>query len=201
MSAETYSCNRCGVRVGIAGENTGSDDDYAAEESYAADVEFHESGECVAIPVNDITELAAVPDPRAEYVAGLRALADLLEQHPDLPLPYEDKFSWNVWPHETADVKAEISRIRRLLPGRFDKRAPDSEYAAVYFTLTGHLRGLTLEIATYRDQVCERVVTGQREVTTEVPTATETVTVTEDIVEWRCHPLLAEDRESETVPA
>jgi hypothetical protein len=48
-----------------------------------------------------------------------------------------------------------------------------------------------------RNEVCEKVVTGTREVTKEVPdpealAAVPKVTVTETVedVEWRCHPIL-----------
>lgn len=145
-------------------------------------------------------------DERAEYVAAVRALLDVIEMHPSLPLPtggaQTGRFVWNVWPHETDDVPGRVAEIRRMLPGTFAKNDPAAgDYNSAYYTLTAQWRGLTLEIRTYRDQVCERVVTGQREVTTEVPTATETVTVTEDIVEWRCHPLLVEDRVPESVSA
>lgn len=45
-SVSEYHCRFCDARFGIAGEFTGSDDDYAAEEYYRAEVERHESGEC-----------------------------------------------------------------------------------------------------------------------------------------------------------
>lgn len=44
---DTYECRKCGASFGIAGTNTGSDDDYAADEYYRSEVEHHESGECV----------------------------------------------------------------------------------------------------------------------------------------------------------
>jgi hypothetical protein len=44
----TYECRKCGARFGIAGENSGSDEDYAADDYYASEVERHESGECVS---------------------------------------------------------------------------------------------------------------------------------------------------------
>ena len=52
---EAYSCRHCGARFGIAGHNTGSPEDLAAEEQYRADVAFHESAAC-AVP-----SLAEVP--------------------------------------------------------------------------------------------------------------------------------------------
>jgi hypothetical protein len=131
-------------------------------------------------------------DRRAEYAAGLRALADLLEREPGLPIPFPDKFEWNVWPHNVDNVAAEVARIRRLLPGMFEKNDPaQSNLASQYYMLTARLHGLTLEICAYRESVCERVVTGTREVTEQVPVAFETVTKTVEDVEWVCKPLLS----------
>ena len=132
---------------------------------------------------------------RAEYIVGLRALADLLEANPDLPIPDgepDGRFAWNIWP-DGGDTAARVAAIRRMLPGTFTKNDPASNaFASKYYELTAPLRGITLAISTYRDAVCERVVTGTREVTKTVPVKTEEVTVTEDIVEWVCRPLLAE---------
>lgn len=136
---------------------------------------------------------------RAEYIAGLRALADLMEAQPGLPIPdggADGEFAWNVWPHAVADVPARVAELRRMLPGPASKNDPTENggdgYAAKYYELTVPLRGVRLVISTYRDAVCERVVTGTREVTKTVPVQTEEVTVTEDVVEWRCKPLIAE---------
>lgn len=45
---DTYECRKCGASFGIAGENNGSDEDYAADDYYRSEVERHESGECVS---------------------------------------------------------------------------------------------------------------------------------------------------------
>jgi hypothetical protein len=201
MSVETYTCSNCGAQLGIAGENSGSEGDFAADDYYAQEVEYHRSGECAS---RVITPEPVEADPRAEFAAGLRAFADLIDANPDLPLPVQDKFEWTVWPSAVADVKAEIARIRRLLPGRFDKNDTSDYYNSKYFELRGQLRGLPLVISTYREQVCERVVVGTRAVTKTVPAPDAPmveVTVTVEDVEWRCHPLLAEDVEPEAVSA
>ena len=44
--SEIYECSRCGASFGIAGQHTGSDDDYAADDYFREQVEHHESGEC-----------------------------------------------------------------------------------------------------------------------------------------------------------
>lgn len=133
---------------------------------------------------------------RSEYIAGLRALADLLEAHDEMPLPYgcgtsdeyaSMKMSWYV------QTKERVVALARILPGRLDKRVDDAmEHYG--FELHGSLLGLHYLVNAPRAEMCTRKVVGHREVTKEVPTATETVTVVEDIVEWECSPLLAEAR-------
>jgi len=83
MSADWFKCDRCGAHMGITGPGNGSDDDLAMEEYYDSEVEYHRSGQCTPATV----EVAPTPDPRAEYIAGLRKLADLLVAAPQLSLP------------------------------------------------------------------------------------------------------------------
>ena len=129
---------------------------------------------------------------RAEYVKGLRALADLIEQHDELPLP-TSKIEWAVHYFGDDDAqKTALATIARLLPGKVKKNDPNSsEYNAEYFILKGTLHGLRVEAWANRSTVCTRVVTGTREVTKTVPVKTEDVTVVEDVVEWVCEPILA----------
>lgn len=142
---------------------------------------------------------------RADYIAGLRALADLLEQHDELPLPThgsESPLAWWIWPHAVEDPKATLATLVRLIPGAKSKSVGEGSAGNSWFTVTAQLHGLTIDINTYRNQVCNRVVIGTREVTEEVPdpdavAAVPTVTVTKTVedVEWVCEPLLA-DREA-----
>lgn len=136
---------------------------------------------------------------RADYIAGLRALADLLESTPELPLPTEPSaFEWQIgYKYPTNEAKrAGLAEIARLIPGRFDKNDPaESDYNAKYFELTGRLAGILVRIWAERDAVCRRVVTGTRQVTEMVPAPDAplvAVTKTVEDVEWRCEPLLAE---------
>lgn len=111
---------------------------------------------------------------RAEYVKGLRALADILDAHPELPLPYDGNSTALDWIEVAADD------------------------GAGQFYLTFQLHGLALRVITTRAQMCERVVTGRREVEIEeldpvalaaLPKIKRTEVV-ED-VEWQCRPVLA----------
>lgn len=189
MSVETYECTRCGAYLGITGPGSGSEDDYAAEEYFASEVEYHESGQC---------NPAADPA-RVEYVAGLRALADLLESTPDLPLPTEREITWAAHTfqiYEGREPRETVATLARLLPGRLYKNDPaKGGYAEQYFELTGKLYGLGLRVWAERSEVCRRVVTGTREVTETVPAPdapTIEVTRTVEDVEWVCEPLLAD---------
>jgi hypothetical protein len=210
MSVELYTCNRCGATLGITGPGSGTEDDYAAEEHFDSEVEYHESGKCapaVVVPIEafsspvDITAdgrfTTAPPvvkaDPRAEYVAGLRALADLLEANPALPLPHHGASPDYSRLAVFARNKDDLLAWARAIPGRKDKNVTDSE--SYGFELLGNLRGLHLLIYGQRAEVCTRVVTGTREVvkTVHAPDApmVEVTEVVED-VEWVCEPLLAE---------
>jgi len=137
---------------------------------------------------------------RAEYIAGLRQLADLLEAHDELPLPVEGRISAiNFHFLFDDDPRTALADAVRAMPISLAKNDPaSSDYAETYFELAGYLRGLEVKLVAFREQVCERVVVDRREVTVEVPdpealaevpTVTETHTV--ETVEWRCHPVLA----------
>lgn len=130
---------------------------------------------------------------RASYVAGLRALADLLEDNEHLPLPFEGSQSNLSF---FTSNREQLQSLARLM-GRAEKDYTDNP---VYgFKLRGELFGLDVIAYGNREQVCTSVVKGVREVTREVPdpdalAAVPTVTVTETVedVEWICEPLLAE---------
>lgn len=145
-------------------------------------------------------------DTRRGYIAGLRQLADILEQHDQLPLPYHGSsvpLTFMFFNHGE-DNRAALANAVRAIPGRLDKNARDNGY----FDVDGQLHGLKIQFTAYRDEVCERIVTGTTEVTREVPdpdalakVPTTTVTETVEQVEWRCHPLLAGQSADETAVA
>lgn len=142
----------------------------------------------------------ATADRRAEYIAGLRQLADLLEAHPELSMPSSG--SWSSDPIGIAEFgtgqRERIAKWARLLPGKKSKELGGT--SGEILRMLGRLRGLHIKVICDRDEVCERRVLGTREVTEEVPdpealaavpTVTRT-TVVED-VEWVCRPLLADE--------
>jgi hypothetical protein len=139
------------------------------------------------------TKPEATPDPRAEYISGLRALADLLEQHPELKTPH---YGIDVIPHGPEQSREQLAVWARALPGKKDKQI--SEKLA---SLVGYLRGVKVTVIAYRDEVCERVTTGVETVTKKVKdpealAAVPEVEVTEEVetYEWICRPMLADEQ-------
>lgn len=133
---------------------------------------------------------------RAAYTAGLRALADILDAHPDLPLPWQGGPYMAMTFHflHAQDPRAELAAARRALGIPMGKEPDENGY----FNMDGTLHGLHVKLVAFRKDVCERVVTGTREVEVEEPdpnavAALPKVTRTEVIedVEWVCHPILA----------
>lgn len=193
MSVETFECMGCGAKIGLTGPGSGSDEDLAAEEYFNSEIEYHQSGECTPID-----KIEVLPDPRAEYIASLLTAAGLLDSKPELRAPDATMqrdgrllLRWDVWDGEPA---AKIAELTKLIGGKWDKNAPAAEgdYATTYFELSQRHEDVTLVITTYRDRVCERVVTGTREVTVSKPIVSghEDVTETVEDFEWRCHPIL-----------
>lgn len=138
-----------------------------------------------------ITEQA---DERGEYIAGLRDLADWLEANPHLPLPWTgstlDPFQLGAWLEKT-----EIAAIARALPGPVRK-----EFNTSTMGITATFRGLYVRAYAGRDEVCERVVVGTEQVAVPAVEAQPERVEEREIVEWRCHPLLA-DEQAETAEA
>lgn len=121
--------------------------------------------------------------------AGLRAAADLIDQHPDLPVPMVTGYtSGNVdvdWliQHDK-DQRDTMLRIRRTIGGTWEK-SPVSGY----YQLRRRIGDLTLIVTADREQVCERVVVGTQTVTVPAVEAQPERTEEIEIVEWRCEPI------------
>lgn len=134
-------------------------------------------------------------DQRNAYIEGLRVIADALDADPDLPLPYHGGLV-----HELifCATKEQMVAWSRVLTGKADKHVDDGS-DRYGFELHGQVHGFKTKVLVDRAEVCQRIVTGTREVTKDVldPDAlatVPTVTVTETVedVEWVCTPLLAE---------
>lgn len=137
-------------------------------------------------------------DTRSSYTAGLRALADLLDANPgltdDVAFTNYRMLACVSWAQQPKARMAEWIRAAKAA-GLSVSKLYDNEYGNVDIDLGG---GLAVQVYAKREQVCERVVTGTREVTEEVPdpdalAAVPKVTVTKTVedIEWKCSPLLA----------
>lgn len=128
---------------------------------------------------------------RQAYIDGLRALATVLEDHPEVELPVEGTIlplAFNFWGD---DARERMAAAARAIPaGAWAKQAGDT-----YFKLDGKLAGLNVQLAAHRDAVCTRVVTGteDREVEEEVtPAVVRKVVKSVEVVEWQCGSILAD---------
>lgn len=157
-----------------------------------------------------LEEHAEPVDPaRAAYTQGLREIADWLDAHPEVKLPHIGAHIpgcelpslpiWirapYKWDDDQRDARARLAEIARAM-GRANK-GPGLVDGT--FIVWRQFAGLAVFAQTERDEVCEKVVTGTREETVEVPdpealAAVPKVTVTRTVedVEWVCSPLLAE---------
>jgi hypothetical protein len=116
--------------------------------------------------------------PRQKWIDSLRDFASWLEYHPDLAVPSTLKLY--VFP-----TIEEMEMYAREM-GKCRKSADES-----YFNLTkDFLPSVQYEPTWYRNQVCERVVVGQKEVTEDIVEVVGQRTVTKDVVEWKCPKVL-----------
>ena len=84
---------------------------------------------------------------RSAYVAGLRALADLLEQNPEAELPYygrRDRAPMPVFAH----TAAQVTLYTLALTGRTET-ITGRDGRAYRYELTGQLGGTTLRLMVY----------------------------------------------------
>jgi hypothetical protein len=137
---------------------------------------------------------------RAAYVAGLRVLARILENHPEVPLPFAGTGTPLTLHFLTGSGDREkMAAAARALPCQWVKGTRDyGDLGGAYFDLSGDLAGLRVQLTAAREDVCERIVTGTREVTEMVkdPVLLDAVPLTEvtrtvEDVEWRCRPVTA----------
>lgn len=109
---------------------------------------------------------------RAGYIAGLRQLADLLEQHEDVPLPYTGVNGvGNLdWMLVTDSPDSQRATMRRLA-GLIDDVAyrPYGQTARI----TGRLAGLHVGVLADQEAVCERTETVEYRLVLPTPGAGE----------------------------
>lgn len=146
-----------------------------------------------------MSDKTVTSDPRTEYTAGLRMLADLLDAHPDLGLPFNGtSMPLTVLVTGKENQKGKLAAWAKALPGKKSKKSAGVD--GDLFKVVASLRGLKVMVLADRDEVCERITTGVRKVTKEVPdpqalAKVPTVTVTEEVetYEWICKPILGDE--------
>jgi hypothetical protein len=141
-------------------------------------------------------------DPRQAYIDGLHQIADFLAEHPEVPLPALGSYvSGSYEPTIQVFTQCELSdgRDQRTMLADIARAMGSAEKSTRHeFAVWRRFAGIVFAAYAQRDEVCERVVVGEREVEVEVPdpvalAAVPTVTVTKVVedVEWVCTPLLA----------
>jgi hypothetical protein len=135
--------------------------------------------------------------------AGLRRLADMIQANPELAIQFRYPIhNMNVPISRNTDEKAALAATVRAASRAGAVIVKDTFGTGdVLVGARVTLGEVQFSVWGRREQVCERVVTGTREVTEEVPDAealaavpTVTVTKTVEDVEWVCRPLLADEQ-------
>lgn len=131
---------------------------------------------------------------RADTIAGMRKLLDILEENPHVKMPYAFD-SLSIYFFNGEDNVKEMTETRRLIGGKWDKE-PSGEY----FNLVGRCGGVKVTLVSSRKDVCQRVVVGSREVYEDVPdpdlvakVPLKRVSRTVEDVEWICPETLVSD--------
>lgn len=141
----------------------------------------------------------------AEQAAALRHLADMLDEHPELGADINHALSVSgllAMPLHNREVGDQRERLALWARAARRHEATTTTKGARDDTFQVNVtwgEALTITVLASRDEVCERVVTGTETVTKLVPDPEAPprplveVTETVEQIEWRCHPLLAED--------
>lgn len=207
----------CGYSAGHAGEHGAWDCDWEGvttvtqpeQQHQAADTtdsrtcsapgdQEHDHDACVDA-VADAAELELAQ----RHAAGLRALADMVEQNPNL-LDVLRGLHCATHIFGEDDPKAKLGMFARVA-SRYTTKV-EKRFSTGFASVEASFGPLRVLIQADRDEVCERVVTGTETVTKSVPdpaalAAVPTVEVTEtvDTYEWVCRPLLADDSAAQAV--
>ena len=148
---------------------------------------------------------------RAAYISGLRAVADWLAAHPEVPLPYLGDYakgsslpSLPIYLYD-APGREQLAAIARAMAdgGTATKAVQEYRDGDSKVQVWREFDGIVVFATIAQSEVCERVVTGTETVTRTVPDPTVEVpmvevTETVETVEWRCRPILAD---ADTTPA
>lgn len=135
-----------------------------------------------------ITKARAIGD-------GWRAASEFLKANPDIA-EAADTYDHAILICLIDDVMARLADYVRR--GKAAGAKVEKHYTNDYGGAKLWFGPVYVEVYATRDEVCTRVVTGTTEVTEEVPDPEAlaavpkvTVTRTEELVEWQCHPILS----------
>ncbi len=134
------------------------------------------------------------PEERTAVIAAHRKVADLLEAHPEIAEPSvwsDGSIRWSLYSFECPDgIPAMVAAIRRAVGGTWTKREQKSVSGADELVFEREGFGVTVG----REAVCTRRVVGTEEVTIPAVEAKPARTEVREIVEWDCHPILADEQ-------
>ena len=136
------------------------------------------------------------------FIRGLRAVADFFEQNPSIPVPkYGPYFSVSGCSKEQLQSVLEATHKAEKIYSEksFSLRLEFAPWEAVremdrYSYKDGGETVLTFHAE--RTEVCDRVVTGKKYVPQQIIPQQVIEAHEEDIVEWKCKPLLLDESES-----
>lgn len=199
-SERSYRVARCGVTVG----DELRDGD---ERLY-----YPECAECFGVPAAEDEAAAPLDEAAAKGIErqhaqrkrasdaaeGLRALARMLEENPELMQDACYLNSLDVWWSRDPERLAAIVRAGMRYGAKVDKQISERQHNVLLTWGPIGARAIA-----DRELVCERVVVGTERVVKKVPdpvllAAIPEVEVVEDVdrVEWKCRPLLAAESEA-----
>lgn len=121
----------------------------------------------------------------SEYASALRRIADIYDANPWINQPYEGiSMAMSVYCHSKSEMAAAVKA--------FGTGKKSDGHSTVDFE-PDITKPILLKIQGFKSDCCERVVVGVKEVPEQVYPATKKYVVpahTEEIVEWRCSPVL-----------
>ncbi len=130
-------------------------------------------------------------DARADFIAGLQALAQFYADNPDFPLPYQGANSPFSVQAPWENRAARFADLVRTLGGDREKTYTD-DYAHVTRDFGG---GVRVDVWAPRDEVCTRTKVGTVTELQPDPNA-PLVEVEVDVYSWDCTPVTVPEREA-----
>ena len=138
-----------------------------------------------------------------ELVSNLESLVEFIKANDDFDFTRDScpvEFNFRLWYLHNDENRKEVFADLARRMGNLKKVYGD-DFMWLKRDFGKYVR---MTVSAERSSVCERIVTGVRDVPEHVLPAREETLVeahTEEIVEWRCPPILAPDTEAQNVGA